>query len=162
MPNNDTPQLIAKLEFKKKPEDKTSYVLVKTSGFVPGNILGPIEDCAGEGLTVEENWSKKSGFKHSIYTRNEKAVAAKCQRRPNLRGSIKARISGFNFYLDFPGRSYGDYCGDALLIEFSPDWEKFTIWIFKNARVYAAALFNWWTAGGRLDVLEAKKWGGCR
>jgi len=158
MNNFDTAfPLVCKLEFEKVPDSKINYRTIKTSGCIPDNIVGD------NGLTIEKNWSAKSGFEYSIYTQNEKAVALKCRRRPNLRGSIKARVTGFNLHFASPGMSFGDYGNDALLIAFSPDWEKFTIWIFEDAKVYSAMLFARWVSGElRLDIIEAQKFRGCR
>jgi hypothetical protein len=56
-------------------------------------------------------------------------------------------VSGINFAPDFPRQSFGDYGNDAILINFSENWERLTILFFKGQKAGAQTLFQRWIAG---------------
>ena len=87
-------------------------------------------------------------YEWSMYTTEKKALEQKRKSKP---GATKARITGFNTFPEFPGKTYGDYNGDALLIEFTPDCEKYTIWVFPGMKKYARNLWESWVSGN-LDL----------
>jgi hypothetical protein len=61
-------------------------------------------------------------------------------------------VTGFDFAPDFPRRAFGDYGGDALLIEFSDDTQRLTIMFFKGQKHAAQALFQSWVAGETAEM----------
>jgi hypothetical protein len=53
-------------------------------------------------------------------------------------------ITGLKFSLEFPHKTYGVYKNDALLIQFSEDWNKMTIWVFEGKGEMSYSLFQEW------------------
>lgn len=61
---------------------------------------------------------------------------------------------GLNFLPGFPCKTFGVFRNDALLTQFSDDWEKMTIYYFKDKGKIAHSLFKEWTSGKLEMTLE--------
>ena len=80
-------------------------------------------------------------------------------------------VTGVNFYPATPGKTYGDFGNDALLIEIGDGGKHLTIWFFKDRKAAAETLYGKWTSGELPDVasvdvaplpgVDVKKSGGC-
>jgi len=55
--------------------------------------------------------------------------------------------TGVKFLPEFSQKAFGTYKGYALLIQFSEDWEKMTIWGFKGKGRISYSLFKEWVYG---------------
>ena len=96
-----------------------------------------------EYITIERTLNN-TPYEWSMYTKNEIVLNQRKQEKPN---ATKALITGFNVFSKFPGKTFGDFNGDALLIEYTPDCENYTIWIFSGMKTYARNLWENWVAG---------------
>ena len=65
------------------------------------------------------------------------------------------QCTGFNFDPKFPGKSCGDYEGYGLLIKFSDDWRRLTIWFFEGMANQKQSLFQKWVAGEMPELAAA-------
>ena len=155
---------IAQIDLKKDPRTLGSYLVYNQRGFVASSFLGVHKRLPHKGipfLALEDkckyNRAMADRYNFFIYTTNTEAVRRKRLEKPN---ATRALITGFNFDLEFPNRAYGDggiyndHGGDALLMEFDNRREKFTIWIFKDAKFYARSLFERWNAGNLVMVVK--------
>ncbi|MFP3091404.1 hypothetical protein LQZ21_13875 [Treponema sp. TIM-1] len=125
----------AKYIFKKLPNMATRYILREHSGNDIPNFPAfwkqkghPHE---GEGYIVfheTQNSRPRMRFTHALSLENNRMC------------------TGFRFLFKIH-TAYGDYGNDAMLIDFSDDWIKLTVWFFKDKKETAYFLFEKWTDG---------------
>jgi hypothetical protein len=126
----------AKYIFEKVPAMNTRYILREHSGFdIPDfpafwKQKGHLHE--GEGYIVfRETQDTRPGMRFTHALSLEK----------------NRMCTGFRFLIGNKAIAYGDYGDDALLIEFSDDWTKLTIWFFEGKKNKAYFLFEDWTDG---------------
>ena len=64
-------------------------------------------------------------------------------------------FTGLNFALEHPRMAYGDFNGDAMLMEFSDTWESLTVVFFRGMKDGAQGLFQKWVAGELPETTSA-------
>jgi hypothetical protein len=106
--------------FKKLPNLATRYILIEHSGAeivdFPAEWICKSHPHVGEKYIIfreTRNLQMKQIFSHSLSLEKDRMV------------------TGFNFTPQFPRLSYGNFGNDAILIEFSNDWNELTLLFFK-------------------------------
>jgi len=64
-------------------------------------------------------------------------------------------VTGLNFAPEYPLKAFGDYRGDALLIEFSDSRDYIKIMFYKGMAAVAQSLFQKWVTMGLPETTEA-------
>jgi len=64
------------------------------------------------------------------------------------------RVTGLIFMPEYPQKTYGTFKEYALLIDFSENFERLTIWFFKGLQEAAPVLFQRWQAGLIAEVVK--------
>jgi len=64
-------------------------------------------------------------------------------------------ITRLYFMPEYPRQSYGKYKNYGVLIEFSEDFEQFTIWFFEGLQTSSPLLFQRWQAGQIPETTKA-------
>jgi len=142
---------VCRLEFKPNELSKTSYILDRAVGQPPSNLLGVYQRTKYKGhsyVTVEKP-RKPTGYQYLILTRNREAIFKKAQEKPDA-DLEKALVSGFNYSFKHKGQAFGDFNGNAMLIEFFPRI-KLTLHLFDVEKECAKDLFDFWISG-ELDL----------
>jgi len=81
-----------------------------------------------------QNCSPTNGSSHGLYFGTD-------------RPEHERLCTGVKFFPEFPHKTFGAYKDDALLIQFSVDWRKMTIWVFKGKGNITYSLFKEWVSG---------------
>ena len=155
MQSNPSP--ITRMEFKKSRK-KTPYLLVNSHGRRI-DLCGQYTTGENKGqyyLLVETTQNPLIKFSHSIYTKEPKLLERRRKVKPY---ASKVMVGGFNLPPENPYRAWSDFppWNMALLFEFSPDFEKLSIWFFENARSYAKTLFERWVSGNLDLTVQSNK-----
>ncbi len=129
--------------FKRLPELATRYILTEHSGADIDNFPAvwrqKSHKYVGEKYIVFREsrvWHVRRRFTHSFSLEKNRMV------------------TGFNFTQEFPRLSYGDYGNDAILIEFSNDWNELTILFFKDMKRQSYSIFERGIAGEITEIAE--------
>jgi hypothetical protein len=78
-----------------------------------------------------------------------------CYRFTHIIELAKSRIvTGLSFMPEYPRQSYGTYKTYGLLIDFSEDFKRLTIWFFKGLQEATPRLFLTKQAGGIPEVVK--------
>ena len=152
MPNNfESPSPNCKLDFGKNPKSVSVFFLKKSIGKRPNDLLSTFKTGEFEGqeylLLEKPLYKNEERFDFLILTTNEKCIEARQISRPHRAPVKKAIVCGFKLWPQFPDKSYSDFDGKAVLIEFSP--EKLVLWLFDYPARYARSLFEQWVTGDR-------------
>ena len=133
-----------KYNFGQTPNKKTRYSLFSEYGVgidnFPSKWIADNHLHRGEEYIVfkevygKQNCSPTYGYSHAFYFGTD-------------RPEHERFCTGVKFFPDFPHKTYGAYKGDALLIQFSEDWKKITIWVFKGKGEISYSLFKEWAYG---------------
>jgi len=160
--NNPPPRWSTRLDFSRIQDSKKpySYQMIKEVGRSVNNICGEYknEPYLGKRYILiepgETSYRKdRLPYDFLISTTNQQALKQKYERRPNASPIKKALITGFNIHPQYPGKSFGDYCGHALLIYYPLDnnSNSCSIWIFERMKQERKWLFDAWTEN-RLEL----------
>ncbi|MDR2941209.1 MAG: hypothetical protein LBV17_01265 [Treponema sp.] len=146
-------KLEAILKFEKFPDKKTRYVLFEHTGNYVHNFPSVYIDDKhphkGEKyIILTEYWGKQSCPITCVFTHMFSFAKNRFEKNKEC--------IGLNFFPDFPCKTYGVFMDDALLIQFSDDWNKITIYYFKDERSMAYTLFKEWISGKLEMALEKK------
>jgi len=161
MPNNfESPSPNCKLDFGKNPKSVSVFFLRKSIGKKPDDLLstfkiGEFEN--QEYLLLEKPlYKNEERFDFLILTTNEKCIEARQISRPHRAPVKKAIVCGFKLNLEYPGKAYSDYNGKSVLIEFLPEEDKLTLWLFDVPGQYSRSLFAKWVAGNLNLIVERR------
>jgi hypothetical protein len=150
--------------FEQTPEHRTRYKLIEHRGADIPDFPAQWKRGPGAGgyyIGFRETVQNRAGhrqFTHTLELGAERVISKD--------GKPKAKTktcTGLNFTPEFPRRAFGDYGNDALLIDFSENWDRLTILFFKGQKAAAQSLFEKWTAGEMPETpaaalpLETKK-----
>ena len=138
-------------DFEKLPNFKTRYILCRETGIYiadfPSVWIANNHPYKGKkyiaftGYWGQQNYPTTYGYSHKLsFGRNKLENDKQC--------------IGLNFCPGFPYKTFGVFMNDALLIQFSNDWEKMTIYYFKDKGKMAHSLFKEWTSGKLEMTLE--------
>ena len=130
---------------------KTRYKLLREHGSAIDNFPSKwvADDHAHRGeryIIFNEMWGKQNcppayGCSHALYFGRDRPKHEKL-------------CTGLKFLPEFPHKTFGAYNGDALLIQFSEDWKKMTIWVFKGKGEISYSLFKEWVYGDLTITVE--------
>ena len=138
-------------DFEKLSNSKTRYILRRETGIYIADFpsIWIAEDHPYKGkkyISLTEYWGQQIrpstyGYTHMLSFGQNKLEKDK--------GCI-----GLNFLPDFPCKTFGVFMNDAILVELSEDWNKMTIYYFKDKGKMAHSLFKEWTSGELKMTLE--------
>jgi len=147
----DSPTPSSRLDFYRNPSTSYVYILQKSTGPVPENLLGQYSTGQYEGqyfLYVEiPKYANENRYDFLILTTNRKCVAERNKTRPGRAPVPKCVVAGFKLHLEYPNRAYSDFNNKAVLVEFFPESGKLTLWFFDIFKGYAKSLFESWVSG---------------
>jgi len=143
--------MIAQVEYVFEQIMKTRYKLIHEygSGIInfPSKWVANDHQYKGDKYIIfHEMWGKQdcfpaNGSSHALYLGTD-------------RPENERLCTGVKFFPEFPHKTFGTYKGDALLIQFSEDWKKMTIWVFKGEGKAAYSLFKEWVYGNSEITVE--------
>jgi len=143
--------MIAQSEYIFEKRTKTRYPLLSKHGFgirnFPSKWVADDHQHRGEKYIIfhnmygKQNCSPTYGSSHAFYFGKD-------------RSENERLCTGVKFFPEFPHKTYGTYKGDALLIQFSEDWKKITIWVFTGKGEISYSLFKEWVYGDLTITVE--------
>jgi hypothetical protein len=129
--------------FEKVPEFKTRYILTEHSG---------VEIADFPAVWIQKN-HQYVGEKYIVF--QPMNIFHARQRFTHALSLEKSRmVTGLKFTTEFPRLSWGDYGKDAILIEFSEDWNELTILFFEGLKPLSYSLFERAVAGELIKIAE--------